>query len=381
MKKSKTLGLLLAGFMILSLSHCENILPHKDDSLSKKIQDYLVAAYFSGTNHALYKFSTLVPLPDPNTIGPLYFQDPFFQRDNSKTKIVFIHGWDFTERQSDPPTDFNRKVANLLGTWNQALSFATTRTPPGYSATVYNTFEIYVFTYRTSDYIGINGRRFIDTLNIYFSNADKVIVVAHSMGGLVSRAAILDANNNLDVIDHIVSLGTPYYGSPFSSPQYQANLSSIGSIIGFMTDTPGGQGLAYTNGGFTANVSALSDPIIKNSVPAYNAYLEELIGNHTKDTQTTAYAGDISGASACTAGSMHDATYAGGCLILTGNTPPFNDSDGIVTLQSARLNGYVTANSVSNLDHSQMSFRDPSGNNTTAVQNHFDSVFQYINGL
>lgn len=381
MKESKTLGLLLAGFMILSLSHCENILPHKDDSLSKKIQDYLVAAYFSGTNHALYKFSTLVPLPDPNTIGPLYFQDPFFQRDNSKTKIVFIHGWDFTERQSDPPTDFNRKVANLLGTWNQALSFTTTRTPPGYSATVYNTFEIYVFTYRTSDYIGINGRRFIDTLNIYFSNADKVIVVAHSMGGLVSRAAILDANNNLDVIDHIVSLGTPYYGSPFSSPQYQANMTAIGSIVGFMTDTPGGQGLAYTNG---IGVNAISPQIFKNSVPAYNSYLEELIGNISKNSVTTAYAGNMT-SSDCGDGT-HDAIYTSGCLIISGSSPTaFPNSDGIVPRDSALLNNYsyVTTHIVNNLDHSQMSFRNPSGNagSLTSVQNHFDSVFQEILGF
>lgn len=380
MKNSSLFKTFCFALVVLFLTgNCEVFDKKNDDSLADRVLDYLVATYFSETNHALYKFSTLTPLLAPEDITSLYFQDPNFERDNTKTKIVFIHGWDFTERQTDPPTDFYKKIQNLLGTWNQALSYTTIRTPSTYSTTVYNTFEIYVFTYRTSDYIGNNGKRFINTLNAYFSPSDKVIVVAHSMGGLVSRAAILDPNNTGDVIDHIVSLGTPYYGSPFSSPQYQANLTSIGSVIGFMTDTPGGQGLAYTNGIY---VDPISPSITKNSIPAYNAYLEELIGNHSKDGKTTAYAGNISGSSACTSGNLHDAIYTSGCLILSQSTPTsFPNSDGIVTVDSARLNGYITANAVNDLDHSQMSFRDPNGNNTAAVQTYFDAVFDYIKGL
>ncbi|TGJ98539.1 alpha/beta hydrolase [Leptospira langatensis] len=378
--------LLLISFF--SLTYCGNLedrlKPPSNESLSDKIRDYLTSSYYAELNHAMYKFSTVITPLTVNDLSTLYFQDPFFQRDNTKTKIVFIHGWDFTEKQTDPPTDFNKKISNILSTWNQALAFTTSRTPSNYSSIIYNNFEIYVFTYRTSDYIEFNGRRFIDTLNKYFAASDKVIVVAHSMGGLVSRSAILHPNNTNDVIDHIVSLGTPYYGSPFSSPQYTGNLSSIGTIIKFMTNTPGGKNLAYTNG-LSSGVNPILPAITDGLDQAFNPFLEGLIANHSKDAQTTAYAGDISSSGDCSDGT-HDVIYQSGCLVLSsGGTPPFPDSDGIVPWKSALMNGHLTNNSanatVSDMDHSQMSFRDATGSHPSPVSTHFDSVFNYIFGL
>ncbi|PKA15090.1 alpha/beta fold hydrolase [Leptospira haakeii] len=386
MKRFLSFRTLVLFFTLLSFANCDyvqdRITPPDNKSLADQLKDYIVSSYFAEQNHALYKFSTVFPNMAVGSLSPLYFQDPYFQRDNSKAKIVLIHGWDFAERQTDLPTDFNKKVANLLGTWNQGLAFITQTTglPAGYSSSVYDTFEIYVFTYRTSDYIEINGRRFIDSLNAAFSSSDKVVVVAHSMGGLVSRAAIQHANNTKDVIDHIVSLGTPYYGSPYSSPQYTGNLSSIGTIIKFMTDTPGGQGLAYTNG-LSAGVTAISPPITDGTNQAFNFFLESMIANTSKDSITTVYGGDM-GSGNCS-DTEHATTYRAACTVITAGTPPFTNSDGIVPLASARLNNrplIANAYTVSNMDHSQMSFRNEggTGGGLTTVKTHFNNVFNEV---
>ncbi|TGK02188.1 alpha/beta hydrolase [Leptospira selangorensis] len=385
MKRFLSFRILVLFFTLLSFWNCDyvqdRITPPDHKSVAEQIKDYIVSSYFAEQNHALYKFSTVFPDMAVGSLSPLYFQDPYFQRNNSKAKIVLIHGWDFAERQTDLPTDFNKKVANLLGTWNQGLAFITQTTdlPSGYGSTsVYDTFEIYVFTYRTSDYIEINGRRFIDSLNAAFTSSDKVVVVAHSMGGLVSRAAIQHPNNTKNVIDHIVSLGTPYYGSPYSSPQYTGNLSSIGTIIKFMTDTPGGQGLAYTNG-LSAGVTAISPPITDGTNQAFNFFLESMIANTSKDSITTVYGGDM-GSGNCS-DNVHGTTYRAACAVITAGTPPFNNSDGIVPLASALLNGRAgTQHTVTNMDHSQMSFRNEGGTGTglTAVKTHFNNVFAEV---
>lgn len=394
MKRFLSFRTLFLFLTILSFGNCDyvqdRITPPDHKSVADQIKDYIVSSYFAEQNHALYKFSTVFPDMAVGSLSPLYFQDPYFQRNNSKAKIVLIHGWDFAERQTDLPTDFNKKVANLLGTWNQGLAFITQTTdlPAGYgSSSVYDTFEIYVFTYRTSDYIEINGRRFIDSLNAAFSSSDHVVVVAHSMGGLVSRAAIQHANNTKDVIDHIVTLGTPYYGSPYSSPQYTGNLSSIGTIIKFMTDTPGGQGLAYTNG-LSAGVTAISPPITDGTNQAFNFFLESMIANTSKDSVTTVYGGSM-GAGNCS-DTVHATTYRAACTVITNGSPVFGSSDGIVPLASALLNNrplIANAYTVTNMDHSQMSFRNEGGTvgGLTTVKTHFNNVFAevltIVNGL
>ncbi|MEI1278385.1 alpha/beta fold hydrolase [Leptospira venezuelensis] len=386
MKRFLSFQTLFLFFTLLTFGNCEylqdRLTPSEDKSLADQIKDYIISAYFAEQNHALYKFSTVIPNLQPQNLSPLYFQSPYFQRNNSKAKIVLIHGWDFAERQTDLPTDFNQKVTNLLGTWNQGLSFITDNaTPPSsYTGSVYDEFEIYVFTYRTSDHIEINGRRFIDSLNAAFNSSDKVVIVAHSMGGLVSRAAIQHPNNTQNVIDHIVSLGTPYYGSPYSSPQYTGDLTAIGAIIKFMTDTPGGQGLAYTNG-ISPGVTGILPTIVDGTNQAFNYTLEKMIANTSEDLITTVYGGDM-GAGDCGAAD-HAATYQAACTVITNGNPIFPSSDGIVPLDSALLNNRLAGgntHTVNAMDHSQMSFRNEggTGGGLTKVKTHFDNVFNEV---
>lgn len=347
--------------------------PHHHESATDKLINYILFEYYTETNHALYRYvNILSPVPATKSqINADFFGDPSVGQVSGKKKLILVHGWDFTERNTDPPTDKYTKVTKLLGTWNQALEFADNNV-----SSVYSNYEIYVFTYRTSDYVANNGRRFIDTLNTYFATADKVIILAHSMGGLVSRAALYHPNNTKDVIDNIVSLGTPYYGSPFASPQYQNNdLSSIGSIVGFVTGTPGGKDLGYTNGG-TLGSNPLPGQTISGS---YNPYLESLLGQTFRDSKVSVYYGDLAGS--C---SGHDVIYASGCLVLNSTSPQFPNTDGIVSAYSGQLYGNPVAGrfSQSAFDHSQMSFRNPANpSSIAAVQSFFSTVITYTNGL
>ncbi|EQA37352.1 PGAP1-like domain protein [Leptospira inadai serovar Lyme str. 10] len=364
---------------LFSFSYCHvndlkaRLSPHTHKSNQDKLLNYILFEYYTETNHALYRYiNILSPVAATKSqINADFFGDPSIGQVAGKTKLIFIHGWDFTERNTDPPTDKYKKVSNLLGTWNQALEFVDNNI-----SNVYTNYEIYVFTYRTSDYISNNGRRLIDTLNANFSPSDKVILLAHSMGGLVSRAALYHPDNTKDIIHNIVSLGTPYYGSPFASPQYQNNdLSAIGSIVGFVTGTPGGKDLGYTNGG-TLGSNLLPGEYISNS---YNGYLESLLGQMSKDSKVSVYYGNLAGS--C---SGHDIIYASGCTILNSTTPQFPNTDGIVTTYSGQMyhNPVAGRFSQAGFDHSQMSFRNPANpSNIAAAQAFFTTVITYINGL
>ncbi|PJZ70567.1 hypothetical protein CH373_05745 [Leptospira perolatii] len=370
---SSYLGIILLIINLTVLNQCQNwedfkkhLKPPEHKSFLEKYTDYITLAYFAEQNHALYRYIPINGQP-ASSINADQFADPYFNRNNSMKKLVLVHGWDFLERNNLPPTDKFTKVSNLLGTWGQALGMVNTNV-----ASV-QTYEIYVFTYRTSDFVENNGRRFIDTLNLYFSSTDTVIILAHSMGGLVTRSGLYHTNNVVDIIDNVVSLGTPYYGSPFASSSYQSsNLSVLSQLVGFMTGTEGGGNLAYTNGGLVAGATVV--PLAEIISGAQNFYLENLIAQSSKDGKVSAYYGDM----ACN-DMDSTAIYTSGCTFLNGGSPSFGATDGIVTTTSGHMNGRFGARAfATTFDHAQLSFRN---SNTTNATNHFTTVIGYIDGL
>jgi hypothetical protein len=48
------------------------------------------------------------------------------------------------------------------------------------------------------------------------NNASKVILIAHSMGGLIAEGYVLSSNARAQKVDSIISMGTPYWGSPLA---------------------------------------------------------------------------------------------------------------------------------------------------------------------
>ncbi|AOP34358.1 esterase [Leptospira tipperaryensis] len=343
----------------------------KKKSIAEEILGSLTFVFWAETNHELYKFIPLAPVLLKSQISADQFAVATPELKEAKSKIVLIHGWDFKEKNIDPPTDKFTKVSNLRGTWDDALEIYSQNL-----SGVQTNYELYTFTYRTSDYVENNGRRLIDKLNSVFTANDKVILLAHSMGGLVSRSALYHQNNTNDVIDFVVSLGTPYLGSPFASSSYQGSFGTLGDLIGFMTGTQGGKDLAYTNAFGTSYVVPLPSEYIDG---AYNLYLERLLADSSKDARVTAFYGAMS---VCNGHAGSDSIYTIGCTFLSNGSPSFaNKSDGIVTTTSGKMSTKLPgARQISkDFDHAQLSFRNHVS--STARNTYFTEVLTIINAL
>ena len=286
----------------------------------------------NGSNHELYYYI-------PGATNNENFQPASASLKGNRKKIVFIHGWNPSERSSDPVTTNSQKIANILLTWEDAIGYYNQNT-----ASSYTNYEIYFFTYRTSDAVADNGQRLIDKLNEVFTAADNVTIVAHSMGGLVSKSAMYHSDNTNDIIDYLVTLGTPYYGSPFSSDAYLMDLGSMGDIISYLTNTTGGLDLAWTNTGMS---------IIING--AVNSFLDILNGNTDRNTRIFPYAGVL----ASCADSQNQLYHEIGCTIMQNGTPAFTNNDGIVPQDSASMAGHVNSVLKTGFDHDMLTFRIP----------------------
>lgn len=89
-----------------------------------------------------------------------------------------------------------------------------------------NYSEIWTFGYDSGKSIDHNGRILDSLLRINLYGA-KIDVLAHSMGGLVSRAMIENYQGS-EYVSKLVTLGTPHEGSPLAASQYiLAHLAGI----------------------------------------------------------------------------------------------------------------------------------------------------------
>ncbi|WP_179078711.1 esterase/lipase family protein [Leptospira weilii] len=341
----------------------------KKKNMSEEILQILTFLFWGEFNHELYKF---VPVPF-FTLKSQFNADQFAivtpELKENKHKIILIHGWDFKENNTQAPTDKFAKVTNLRATWDDVLEMYSQNI-----SGVQTSYELYVFTYRTSDYVENNGKRLIDKLNAVFTPDDKVILLAHSMGGLVGRSALYHTNNTNDVIDSMVSLGTPYLGSPFASRSYQGSFGKLGDLIAFMTGSEGGKDLAYTNALGTSYQVPTPNEYING---ASNPYLERLLQESSKDSKVTAFYGEMS---VCNNHPGSDAIYTIGCGFLSDGNPSFaNKSDGIVSSTSAKMSSKlpVTKQFSKDFDHAQLSFRNHV--NTISRNAYFSEVLTVIN--
>lgn len=75
--------------------------------------------------------------------------------------------------------------------------------------------DLYTFPY---DFRLDNSNHFADLDNLIKTvlkntNSDKVVLIAHSMGGLLSRSYILSSSERTDKVKALITIGTPYLGS------------------------------------------------------------------------------------------------------------------------------------------------------------------------
>ena len=150
----------------------------------------------------------------------------------NKIPLLLVHGID----REQTPGQYKDQQGNDSGIngWCQFLNFFY-QTPE-----LYNKYKIYRFAYQSNQETVDSLGKFLRVLLNRISNEDPtgfgnkdIVIVAHSMGGLVSRVLLAESYRNQSAKwgDHVVkliTLATPHYGTPvahevyWSGPLYNA---------------------------------------------------------------------------------------------------------------------------------------------------------------
>lgn len=307
-------------------------------SEEKKNDEALLLAFLGllpNPNQKLYGF---FPGFSRNLSDSQFISSEFFPK-SGKKKIVLIHGWNPAERDSDPITNDEKKIQNIKNTFSNGLiHFQEGR------ASANSDFDFYVYTYRTSNSILINGKQFQNTLRLNFTDSDQVYIVAHSMGGLVTRVALSPDTGNLPFVRLVVTLASPQFGSPFATPSFLASNPFLNDLGNYLVGTQGGSELGYTNQGVGQTNLNGAENLVLDVIN--QSYL-----NNNLNGKFVSFAGVMSG---CNDGETF--YYNTGCTILS--NAGFTQSDGIVPRNSARL-GNLTYKQIdiADCDHSMMAFQ------------------------
>lgn len=122
--------------------------------------------------------------------------------------IVYIHGWQPHETDCDAWTeDFNAEEQG-----SAVLS---------HLSDLHDQIAFHRFTYPSFNPVGNAGAFLADALVEAFPDRDDIILVGHSMGGLVARSALTHPGLE-DRVARTITLGTPHLGSPLASPSHVA---------------------------------------------------------------------------------------------------------------------------------------------------------------
>lgn len=235
-----------------------------------------------------------------------------------KKKLILVHGWDYTDRDTTSLSTTQQKTRIVTDSWGDFI-----RTSTFDLVVAAKSYDIYGFDYLTSNSIDTNGKRFRDRMNALFSKeTGTVVILAHSMGGLVSRFAVYESTRPA-YINRIISTGAPYHGSPWASPQFQADKGTLGNIAGFLTGTNGGKDLGWDN--FDGKITG-----------ATNSKLTAINQKVDRDDLIYAYYGSVlSTQSSGGSGASSPGLYLS-CSVLGSN---FSPSDCVVPASSASLSG------------------------------------------
>lgn len=130
----------------------------------------------------------------------------------------------------DPITSANSRVLVLVHGWTGSANtweeFLERMIDPGIN--IYD--KIWTFVYNSSWSIRTNGEKFAKALEMYSNNA-QIDIVAHSMGGLVSRSMI-EQYHGSKYVNRLITLGTPHEGSPLAATRY-----FLGYLVGLTGTT------------------------------------------------------------------------------------------------------------------------------------------------
>ena len=133
---------------------------------------------------------------------------------DDRIPIILVHGMS---------GDAKPKTLNYWYGWMNADTNGTL----GYfnQAPMSNMFRVYRYVYDSTDYISTNAAKFAKFVNDFYAahtnfNERQVVIMAHSMGGLVSRYAMNINTQFASRVHRLVTLGSPHQGSQGANPTW-----------------------------------------------------------------------------------------------------------------------------------------------------------------
>lgn len=156
------------------------------------------------------------------------------QNDNGRIPLLLIHGWQGDEGLRNPAK---------LGLWDNSELQYWRHFLDYYLATpeLQSQYHVYLYHYPTYKHVTYNGnmlgallnglasKKPTSDLNKALQTGGKgVVVLAHSMGGLVTRSAIEEYDafgTNAEKLRRLITLDTPHHGSPGANPGIAASFA------------------------------------------------------------------------------------------------------------------------------------------------------------
>lgn len=337
--RKKNFNLFIIGFLswilIILFINCSH--SKKDSIVENFIKTYVLNLLSSSSSDyysRMYYFSPNLFFSSTNS--NLVVEATSQNVTAGKMKLILIHGWDPSDRESMASVSDSELKKRILN--NNWIEFVTT--DAFFQITNTKNYDVYAYDYNSALPIDENGKKLRSKMDSLFSNeSGTVVILGYSMGGLVTRFAIYEGSRPA-YIARVIASGVPFHGSPWASPSYQKSTSALGDLASFLTNTAGGKDLAWDN--FDNSLSGAS-----------NAKLTAINNKKDRDDLFYAYYSSASSTLASDSGKQLLAS----CLIF--DNDKISPSDCIVPATSAYLKGntFSKTTDVGKYDHFDMKLR------------------------
>jgi len=188
------------------------------------------------------------PSENPNDVGVGINPDSAFPNPlpaDGQIALVLVHGFQFSKGEGLSMEDlegFAKETwAPLVTRFHTIASFNGSDRKP---------YRIYAFLYDPFRPVTENGEDLAKWLSYFTRHGNEIVIVAHSMGGLVARSAIEEHGAK---VAKLITLGTPHLGTPLANKPFETlEVSSLtanekAALVGLLLiflETPGGHNCA-----------------------------------------------------------------------------------------------------------------------------------------
>ena len=275
---------------------------------------------------------------DPKYGKHFYRVDGATTSDPAKTPLILIHGWQPGMRHcsigAPPFSSFFPEKSD----WSSLIA--------GIPSSLLSYYEVWIARYPTFQHIDRSASDLAADISQFLPNRN-VVIVAHSMGGLVAGRYMVAHPENK--VTRLITLATPWLGSPLAEPgfgTYRQGAFQGCSLFGYVAGSDLVETLTGTDGG--------------SDLWSGNAFLTQMLPP-TKvaslNSKVTAIFGGI------TAGTDHGRVYNLGYCLLSNLGNPSND--GVVPDASA----FATTNSSGTAFSFTAAFRGVGNDHSEIVKN------------